>query len=121
MWDAEAVRHIIGGLVVAGHRCPGRTFPDFGGRLPAATDDPWVHNQRGTLTLNPPGGLDGLLACSRRFELCRGSRSEHRGDKLQVAGPARRQPNLELHGLQWSRDWFGATRQPDLRGNVART
>jgi len=24
MWDAEAVRHIIGGLVVAGHRCRGR-------------------------------------------------------------------------------------------------
>src|SRR6516225_10655922 len=24
VWDAEAVRHIIGGLVVAGHRCRGR-------------------------------------------------------------------------------------------------
>lgn len=24
VWDAEAVRHIIGGLVVPGHRCRGR-------------------------------------------------------------------------------------------------
>jgi hypothetical protein len=24
VWDAEAVRHILGGLVVAGHRCRGR-------------------------------------------------------------------------------------------------
>jgi hypothetical protein len=24
VWDAEAVRHIMGGLVVAGHRCRGR-------------------------------------------------------------------------------------------------